>query len=132
MLPAPASPRVQNVVIAKPYRFVPPQRGQLWWRFFRPILPGYLRRTAGIERVEFRGVERLKASFAAGHGIMLAPNHCRPCDPMVLGSLAYEAGRPFYIVASWHVFMQNRLQTFLLPRLGGFSIYREGSDREAL
>jgi hypothetical protein len=28
--------------------------------------------------------------------------------------------------------MQNRLQTFLLPRLGGFSIYREGTDREAL
>jgi hypothetical protein len=51
---------------------------------------------------------------------------------MVLGPLSYEVGRPFYIVASWHVFMQNRLQSFLLPRLGVFSIYREGTDREAL
>jgi 1-acyl-sn-glycerol-3-phosphate acyltransferase len=123
---------VQNVVIAKPYRFVPPQRGTLWWRIFRPILPAYLRRTAGIQHVECRGTDRLRASLAAKHGIMLAPNHCRPCDPMVLGPLAYEIGRPFYIVASWHVFMQNRLQSFLLPRLGVFSIYREGSDREAL
>jgi 1-acyl-sn-glycerol-3-phosphate acyltransferase len=123
---------VQKVVITKPYRFVPPQRGKFWWRFFRPILPLYLRRTAAIERVECHGVDRLRASLDAGHGIMLAPNHCRPCDPMVLGPLSYELNRPFYIVASWHVFMQNRLQSFLLPRLGVFSIYREGTDREAL
>ena len=125
-------PRVQNVVITKPYRFVPPRRGKFWWRFFRPVLPLYLRRTAAIERVECLGVERLRSSVRAGHGIMLAPNHCRACDPMVLGPLSYAVGRPFYIIASWHVFMQNRLQSFLLPRLGVFSIYREGSDRESL
>jgi hypothetical protein len=28
--------------------------------------------------------------------------------------------------------MQNRVQTFLLPRIGGFSVYREGLDRESL
>lgn len=123
---------MQNVVIAKPYRFVPPQRGKFWWRFFRGFLPGYLRRSAGIVRVECRGVERLRASLEAGHGVMLTPNHCRPCDPMVLGPLSYQVGQPLHIVASWHVFMQNRLQTFLLPRLGVFSIYREGTDREAL
>lgn len=123
---------MQNVVITKPYRFVPPKRGKFWWRFFQPILPAYLRRTAGIHRVESVGLDRLRASLAAGHGIMLAPNHCRPCDPMMLGPLSYELGRPLYIIGSWHTFMQNRLQTFLLPRLGVFSIYREGSDREAL
>jgi hypothetical protein len=36
------------------------------------------------------------------------------------------------MVASWHVFNQHWLQSFLLPRLGAFSIYREGTDREAL
>ena len=123
---------MQNVVITKPYRFVPPRRGRLWWHLFRPVLPAYLRRTAGIVRVDCRGVDRLRASLTAGHGVMLAPNHCRPCDPMVLGSLSYDVGRPFHIVASWHVFMQNRLQRYLLPRLGVFSIYREGNDREAL
>ncbi len=123
---------MQNVVIAKPYRFVPPRRGTFWWRLFRWFLPGYLRRNAGIIGVECRGVEHLRASLAAGHGIMLTPNHCRPCDPMVLGALSYAVGRPLHIIASWHVFMQSRLQSFLLPRLGVFSIYREGTDREAL
>ena len=37
-----------------------------------------------------------------------------------------------FIVASWHLFMQSRLQTFFLRRLGAFSIYREGMDRAAL
>jgi len=123
---------MQNVVIAKPYRFVAPHRGTLWWRLFRPLLPLYLRKHHGIVSVENRGVERLRASLAAGHGIMLAPNHCRPPDPMVLGSLSYQIGRPLYVIASWHLFMQNAFQTFLLPRLGVFSIYREGADREAL
>ncbi len=123
---------MQNVVITKPYRFVPPHRGRFWWRVFQPILPIYLRKTAGIVSVESRHAERLRASLDAGHGVILAPNHCRPCDPMVLGPLSFEVGRPFFIVASWHVFHQSWLQTFLLPRLGVFSIYREGTDREAL
>lgn len=123
---------MQNVVIAKPYRFVAPHRGKLWWRLFRPLLPLYLRKSHGITTVECRGVDRLRASLDAGHGIMLAPNHCRPPDPMVLGALSYQVGRPLYVIASWHLFMQNAVQTFLLPRLGVFSIYREGADREAL
>jgi 1-acyl-sn-glycerol-3-phosphate acyltransferase len=123
---------MQNVVIAKPYRFVAPHRGKLWWRLFRPLLPLYLRKSHGITTVKCRGVDRLRASLDAGHGIMLAPNHCRPPDPMVLGALSYQVGRPLYVIASWHLFMQNAVQTFLLPRLGVFSIYREGADREAL
>jgi hypothetical protein len=123
---------VQNVVITKPYRFVAPQRGEFWWHLFKPLIPHYLRKTGGIVEVECRNVDRLRASVAAGHGIMLAPNHCRPCDPMVLGPLARELGRPFFVVASWHIFNHHWLQSFLLPRLGVFSIYREGTDREAL
>lgn len=123
---------MQNVVIAKPYRFVAPHRSKLWWHLFRPLLSPYLRKSHGVVSVECHGLERLRASLAAGHGIMLAPNHCRPPDPMVLGHLSFAVGRPFYVIASWHLFMQNAVQTFLLPRLGVFSIYREGSDREAL
>ncbi len=124
--------RVQKVVITQPYRFVPPRKSKLWWYIFRPLLPLYLRRVDGIHAVECRGVERLKASLAQGHGVVLAANHCRPCDPIVLGALSVEVRRPFYVIGSWHVFMHNALRRFLLPRLGVFSIYREGNDREAL
>jgi hypothetical protein len=35
-------------------------------------------------------------------------------------------------MASWHLFMQSWFQRFIIRRLGGFSIYREGMDRSAL
>jgi len=50
----------------------------------------------------------------------------------VLDTLAGEVGRPFTGIASWHIFMNSRVQRFLLPRIGAFSVYREGTDRESL
>ena len=35
-------------------------------------------------------------------------------------------------MASWHVFLQSRLQSFIARRAGAFSVYREGLDRQAL
>ena len=123
---------MQNVVIAKPYRFVPPRFSPFWARIIRWYLPRYLRKQFGVCSCECVGAERLVASLKAGAGVLLATNHCRPCDPMVLGLLAREIDRPFHVMASWHLFMQNRIQTFLLPRIGGFSVYREGLDRDSL
>jgi hypothetical protein len=36
------------------------------------------------------------------------------------------------VVASAHLFLQNKLQAFLLRRAGAFSIYREGMDKQAV
>ena len=123
---------MQNVVIDKPYQFIPPRLNRFWQWVVRRLLPRTLRKDYGISVVECLGAEKLRASLDAGHGIMLVGNHCRPCDPMILDSLSSAVQRPFHIIASWHVFMTSRLQRFLLPRIGGFSVYREGMDRESL
>jgi 1-acyl-sn-glycerol-3-phosphate acyltransferase len=120
---------MQNIVIDKLYKFIPPKRHQLWPKLIRPILPWLVKKYHGIESTECGGLEKLKRSVDAGHGIILAPNHCRPCDPMVLG---LSLSQPFYIMASWHLFMQGPLMTWILPRMGVFSMYREGLDREAI
>jgi len=91
-----------------------------------------LRKKYGIEKVEVVNGERMAASLKAGHGILLTPNHSRDEDPFVVGELARQVGTPLFIVASWHLFMQDRLKTFMLRRAGAFSIYREGIDRAAL
>jgi 1-acyl-sn-glycerol-3-phosphate acyltransferase len=123
---------MQNVVIARTYRFVPPRFSPFWWRIIQWYLPTHLRKSFGITSWQCIGAERLAASLNAGSGVLLASNHCRPCDPMVLGLLSREVGRPFHTMASWHLFMQSRAQSFLLTRIGGFSVYREGLDRESL
>jgi len=123
---------MQNVIIDKPYRFIPPCHSRLWPPILRLLVPRLLNKCHGITRVECRGVEHLRESLAAGQGILLAPNHCRESDPLVLGALSAAVGRPFFLLASWHLFMQGRLRAFLLRRAGAFSIYREGMDRAAL
>jgi 1-acyl-sn-glycerol-3-phosphate acyltransferase len=124
---------LQDVVIEQPYEFVAPHYGTLWPQVLgRFVLPRYLRRSHGIESRQVVGLERLRASVTAGHGILLTPNHCRPCDPMVVYPLGLAVGAPVHIMASWHLFMQSRFQRWLLRQVGAFSVYREGMDREAL
>ena len=81
---------MQNIVIAKPYRFVPPRFSPFWGRIIQWYLPAYLRKTFGITSWECVGAEHLVSSLKAGSGVLLAANHCRPCDPMVLALLARE------------------------------------------
>lgn len=123
---------MQNIIFDKPYHFIPPYHSRFWSKLLQSIVPWYLERHCGVVRVDCRGVERLRASLAAGHGILIASNHCRPVDPIVLGMLSREAGRPFFVLASAHLFMQGRLMTFFLRRAGAVSIYREGMDRAAV
>lgn len=125
---------MQKIVLEKPYRFVPPHRGGFWPRLFQRfrLYEPYLRKREGVERYECRHVERLRASLAAGYGILLAPNHCRTADPIVMGWLAKAAGTHLYAMASWHLFNQGRLFAWAIPRVGGFSVYREGVDRQAI
>ena len=123
---------MQNIIIDKPYAFVPPHRGRRWTRFLQRFVARRLRREHGIAAVECRGLDKLKASVAAGHGVLVAANHCRPCDPEVVQEMLHQAGLVAYFMGSWHLFMQSWLQTFVLRRVGGFSIYREGMDRTAL
>jgi 1-acyl-sn-glycerol-3-phosphate acyltransferase len=123
---------MQQVVIAKPYEFAPPHHGTFWPWLLHKWLPGHTRRKWGIEGLEFHGLERLQASLKAGHGVILAPNHCRPCDAFMLTLLGAELRQPFYVMASAHLFMKSPIQRWLLCRAGAFSVFREGLDREAL
>jgi 1-acyl-sn-glycerol-3-phosphate acyltransferase len=123
---------MQDIVVPKPYQFVPPIMATTlaypigWW------LPRRVWKAYGVRNPEFRGLDRLRTSFAAGHSVLLAPSHCRPCDPEVVGLLCAHLKKPPNIMASWHLFMQGRVQRFMLRAAGVFSVYREGIDREAL
>ena len=123
---------MQKVVFDEPYTFVPPVYSEWWPTILRPYLRRYLRKAHGVHSVECRHVELLRASLAAGHSIVLTPNHCRMSDPLVLGILGMEADCHLFAMASWHVFKQSRFQTFMTRRMGAFSIFREGNDRQAI
>ncbi len=123
---------MQPVVFEEAYTFIPPYRGTFWSSAFRYVLPWYLRRSYAIVESECRGTERLRESLDAGHGIVLAPNHCRPSDPMAVGLINRTMKIHLFTMASWHVFKADWLTGFVTRRLGAFSVYREGMDRQAL
>ncbi len=123
---------MQAIVIDKPYEFVPAVQGPFWPWVLKWFLPRWLDKNCGVTSIEHRGLEHLSHSYAAGHGILLAPNHCRPYDPLVVGTLVRALGKPFFMMASWHLFMQSKTQYWLLRRGGAFSVYREGLDRTAI
>ncbi len=125
---------MQNIIIEKPYDFIPPHRGNWWPSFIQTfhLIDIYLRRGQGVESYEVRHAERLQTSLAAGHGIMLTPNHCRPADPIAMGWLAREVKTHVFAMASWHLFHQDRFTSWAIHKMGGFSVYREGIDRRAI
>lgn len=123
---------MQRIIVDEPYEFVPPHRGTIWPHLLKPLLVRNLRKQYGIVGYECRNGERLRASLDAGHGVLVAANHCRPSDPLALVALSDATRSLFYIVASWHIFKQSRLTRFLVRRMGGFSIYREGMDRASM
>ncbi len=125
---------MQDIIVHRPYAFVPPYRADWWPTLIQrlDLFTLYLRRAEGVVEHEVRGVERLRTSLAAGHGIMLAPNHCRYADPLALGYLARQAGTHVYAMASWHLFNQGWFYSFAIRRMGAFSVYREGVDKQAI
>jgi 1-acyl-sn-glycerol-3-phosphate acyltransferase len=117
---------------AEPYRFVPPYRGKFWCWVARHLIPRHLRYNLCVPRWQFEGLEHLRQSLGEGAGILLTPNHSRWPDPVVLGVLSIEIRQYFYYLVAHHLFRNGRLMGWAVNRIGGYSILREGADREAL
>lgn len=125
---------MQKIIIEKPYQFIPPHRGTLmptiaqWTKMYAR----HLRTKEGVESYEVRDADKLRESLRAGHGILLTPNHCRTADALVMGFLAHEVKTHVYAMASWHLFNQDRFTAWAIRMMGGFSVYREGVDKQAI
>lgn len=125
---------MQQIIIEKPYHFIPPYRGAFWPWVFRTlrIHDYYLRKNEGVVQHEVRHIERLRESLAAGHAILITPNHPRTADPLAMGWLAIETPCHFHVMASWHLFHKSAVYSWAIQAMGGFSVNREGVDRQAI
>jgi 1-acyl-sn-glycerol-3-phosphate acyltransferase len=116
----------------EPYRFVPPFRSTFWVRLTRGLVIRQMRRKQGVVRWQFDGLEHFRRSLEQKAGILLAPNHCRMADPPLMGVMATQLKQYLYYIASYHLFQQSKWMGWFLNRLGGYSIWREGLDRESI
>ena len=124
---------MQGIVVDQPYSFVAPYRGNILPHLVgRLLITRLIRNRYGVVSSEVHGAEKIRAAIDAGHGILITPNHPRPCDPMALYPLVRATRSLFFAMASWHIFMEGRLQRAVIRLMGAFSIYREGMDRTSL
>ncbi|MFP6576761.1 MAG: 1-acyl-sn-glycerol-3-phosphate acyltransferase [Pirellulaceae bacterium] len=125
---------MQNIIIEKPYKFRPPCRGTIWSSLIQHcnLFTRFLRRKEGVVDHEVRHLDRLLKSLQAGHGILITPNHSRNADPLVMGWITKAAKCHVYAMASWHLFNQDWFTSWAIHKMGGFSVYREGIDRQAI
>ena len=125
---------MQNVLIEKPYKFVPPITAHWPQRFLTKIgrFKSLLRKREGVIDHECRHLERLRESIEAGHGVMLTPNHPRTADPISIFHLAQETPCGLYAMASWHLFNNGWFTRFIVRVMGAFSVNREGLDKTAI
>lgn len=122
---------MQPLVSEDVYQFTPARDSIFWPWIMGLVVKHWILPGQGIETVEVRGADKIRQAIDDGQGVMIAPNHCRPCDPLLLPALASEMGVSPYIMASSHLF-RGRWMRWLLPRVGAFSMNREGIDRESL
>jgi hypothetical protein len=85
-----------------------------------------------VTRWQFHGLDLVRRSLDEGAGVVLASNHSRWADPVVLAMLGLEIERYFYYIVSYHLFKQSLVMGWWTRRLGGYSIWREGADRESI
>ena len=114
-----------------PPRCWEPKLNRWWVRISRSYRERVVRQQL-IESIEIEGQENLADALAAGHGILLCPNHSTHYDSNCLYLAADRIGTPLYFLTAWQVFgMSSPWQQWALQRSGCFSINREGNDRAA-
>src|SRR4051794_28681782 len=90
-----AAPTNLERYFAEPYRFIPPFRGTFWCRLAGRLMPRHLRKKMSVLRWEFYGLEHLRGALEKKSGVVIASNHSRWSDPMVLGVMGTQS--PAYL-----------------------------------
>lgn len=116
-----------------PYTFRPPKpRG--WFRPFGLWANNslFLRKKYNVPTLEDSGFAGVKELSAAGHAVLLAPNHADHSDPHVMSALIARHGMRSHFMAAREVFEVSKAGAWALQSMGVFSVDRDGPDLSAI
>lgn len=111
------------------YRFRPPRPSRAWQWLLRPLRRHLVHGMYGVDTIEIRGEQHVRAALAGGGSIMFAVNHPAHGDPFVIFEVMHRLRVSCCYLAAWQVFTGwLGLKGFAFQRLGAFSVDREGTD----
>ena len=115
-----------------PYQFLPSRRsGVLCWLGSTLNRHWILPKQHRVVEVELSGLDAFQDCLRPGDRLMFTPNHPTHSDPQVMMEVRRLRVRGEYMTA-WEVFVRNRLNRWILPRIGCFSIDRWSLDSQAM
>ena len=118
-----------------PYQFLPPKPNRLVMALAQIItpsivLPGKNHRLSTVEvsdrELFFESRNHKQARF------VFMPNHPTHSDPQVMMEVCRQLHVNPAFMAAHDVFARGKLASWLMQRIGAFSVDREGSDRKAM
>src|SRR5438105_2641492 len=114
------------LLVRAPRHYWPARLRPLLVRLLAPARQLWRRWQFKLRRVEVRGADHLRAALAAGHGVLITPNHFSYADPFVLQEASDQLRVPFYFMTAWQVFAAvGPLRRLVLRQHGCFSVDRE-------
>jgi 1-acyl-sn-glycerol-3-phosphate acyltransferase len=116
-----------------PYTFRPPRR-RGWLRPLGLAVNRlfHLRRKYRITAIDEAGFQEVRRLSAAGHAVMLAPNHSDHSDPHVIIEIAARHGMHPFFMGAREIFEASPLACWSLQSMGVFSVDRDGPDLSAI
>ncbi len=118
-----------------PYQFLPPRPNRLIMGLAQWITPGVVLpgKNHRLSAVRIRGKENYLD--AAGHEqarFVFMPNHPTHSDPQLMMEVCRQLQVNPAFMAAYDVFARGKIASWMMQRIGAFSVDREGSDRKAM
>jgi len=118
-----------------PYKFVPPRPnnliiglGRIVNRFF-----GLKCRNHRLKEINIDGLKEFqKIAKEKDARFIILPNHPTHSDPQVINEICRRMNEKPSFMAAYDVFARSKFVSWIMQRIGAFSVDREGSDRKAM
>src|SRR5262245_29911254 len=111
------------------YEFIPPRPSPFWYWVGGHYSRIRMQREQKVREIDVQGLDRLELLLRSGDSVLITPNHADHADCFVLYELSRRLAQPFTYMAAFQIF--TGMARRVLPRVGVFSVDREGADLSA-
>ncbi|MDP7279742.1 MAG: hypothetical protein QGG39_07640, partial [Candidatus Poribacteria bacterium] len=114
--------------------FRPPKLNPLIVRLTKVLTPSIIKKHQKVSEISVDDKSRQILSSVRNESAVLVPNHSDYADAFVMFLLSREIDTTFNYMTASEIFLEGRFRawkSFLIQRLGGYSIIRGSVDRDA-
>ncbi|MCA9137896.1 MAG: 1-acyl-sn-glycerol-3-phosphate acyltransferase [Planctomycetales bacterium] len=114
-----------------PFTFYPPKNNSLVTWLVQMGIRSSIRRKLRVTEIEISDDDLETLRRLKGERCLLTPSHSGGFEPHIIMYLSKLLGEQFNFVAAMELFERSRINRWLMPRMGVYSIIRGAVDRQS-